>query len=116
MIFLGIFFGIQRSHGKNHVAITGMAGISGMKMRTSIALALTRFNPCAGVSRDYKAAQFLVVVNRRFHSEPHCELNGDFSPATSQLEAIRIHRNYFWFSFDGAFRINFDPQPDQSSI
>jgi hypothetical protein len=39
MLF-GTFFGIQLSHGKNHVAITGIAGISGMKMSTSTVLAL----------------------------------------------------------------------------
>jgi hypothetical protein len=49
MIFLGIFLGIQRSHGKKQVAITGMAGINGMKMRTSTVLALTRTASCRDV-------------------------------------------------------------------
>ena len=66
MIFLGIFFGIQRSHGKNQVAITGMAGISGMKMRTS--MALTRLAPALRCPEIIKPHSFLVVDNRRYHS------------------------------------------------
>jgi len=40
MTFLGSFLGSHRSHGNHHVAITGIAGINGMKMSTSTALAL----------------------------------------------------------------------------
>ena len=60
MIVLGIL-GIQRPQGKVQNAITGMAGINGTKMRTTMVLALTRLAPRG----DYKAPRFL---GRPYHS------------------------------------------------
>jgi hypothetical protein len=42
MMRLGIFFGIHLSHGKGQVASTGIAGMTGRKMSTSVILSLNR--------------------------------------------------------------------------
>lgn len=70
MILLGIFFGIQRSHGKGQVAITGIAGINGMKMRTSTILAPTRIAPVPGCLEIIKLHSFLADVTRFYANFP----------------------------------------------
>ncbi len=60
---LGIFLGIQRSHGRNHVAITGSAGINGMKMSTSRVLAvmtMVRAGLRVSDAGDYKPVWFVI--------------------------------------------------------